>query len=130
MKNAILLLTVVLIAVPVFAQKEQRFDFTPTKVFNAAVDVARQNYTVESVSDAEKILAFHTGHSLTSNGMYVSVTFDGAPASCEKENSCKKTDVRVRVTKANNQLFAWGAGGRIAKKFFGQLKHQLDSEKP
>ncbi len=125
MKLISLALVLLLNALPAAAQKDQIVHAKPSDTFKAAIEVAKANYTVESVSDAARIVSFHTGHSLTSNGMNVSVTFDGVPAGCEKDSTCRETAVHVRVTKANNQLFAFGAGDRIAKKFFGELDKQV-----
>jgi hypothetical protein len=98
--------------------KEKGFAAPPEKVFAAAAAVVRKHYTVVEINDKEKVITFWTGYSLTSSGFQVTATFEGKDGS---------TVVRLRPAK-RQQLFAWGAGGRVAKKFFEQVREQLAAE--
>ena|SRR5579863_790910 len=108
------------------AQDKKNYEQSAKQVFAAALSVAKANYAIESVDDKNEIINIHTGHSFTSNGFYVTVAVDATPLGCT--DNCKGSVVNIRGTKAQ-QLFAWGAGGRIAKKIFKQIDDALAKQK-
>ena len=79
------------------------------RVWTACVQAANENFAIEHSEKESGILNFHSGKSLTSNGFRVGVTV------------IKMEDERIKVVinpQKKDQLFAWGAGGRIADKYF------------
>jgi hypothetical protein len=88
------------------------------KVFDAAVDVAKAHYTIETVDRQEHILTFHTAMGALTYGMELTVSLDAKPNG--------KTTVTCRPAKRGTQLFAWGQGGRIADKFLQQVSDRLE----
>lgn len=97
-------------------QKRKTFQGTPEQVFRAGLKAAQKHWRV-TFSDKETLMfSFSTGTSLTTWGMDVGVTL--------KNLGSDRVEVIVGTQK-KLQLFAWGAGGRIADKFFKELERQL-----
>lgn len=118
--NRFVLFVMLFSALPTYAQKESSkerlFSASREQLYAAAVNVAKNHYTLVAAIKDEGVVTYQTGYSLTSNGFQVTVTFE--------DQSDGKTLMRIRPAK-KQQLFAWGAGDRIAKKFFGQVSEEL-----
>lgn len=120
------------LALPLVAKpKQQVYSTTPKQLFAAALRAAREHYVVRDVDNDNLGFTFETGESLASNGM-------SANAFVEPDGKDKsKLVVNVQKGRAGGlggggQLFAWGAGDRTAKKFFGFVEDELkemDTEK-
>ncbi len=116
MKRSICGLVVLLVLSSVAGGKDkEKDDKTRTynapyeKVWDAVVASANENFVIEHSEKESGILNFHSGISMSSNGFRCGVVVK------------KRDDGKVRVqlnTQKKAQLFAWGAGGRIADKFF------------
>jgi len=100
--------------------KTRTYDVSFEKVWEAVVASANENFVIEHSDKESGILNFHSGISMASNGFRCGVVV-------------KKTDdgkVRVQLnTQKKAQLFAWGAGGRIADKFFKGVENYLKEGK-
>ncbi len=85
-------------------------------VYQAAVRVAKAHYTISNSDPKDHLLTFHTGMGLFTYGMEISLGL---------ETIKNGTQVTARPAKRGTQLFAWGKGAGIAKKFFVQLEQEL-----
>jgi len=97
--------------------KERVYNADFEKVWTACVQAANENFVMEHSEKESGILNFHSGTSLTSNGFRVGVTV------------IKLDDGRTKVVlnpQKKGQLFAWGAGGRIADKYFKAVNSKLE----
>jgi hypothetical protein len=117
----ILALLVLLYLVPPLAaeSKSQTFQEPIEKTWTACVRAAGEKFTLIHTEKESWILTFSTGISLTSNGFTCSVNLI--------KIGDKSTQVKLNTQK-NKQLFAWGAGGRISKKFFKAVEEYLALE--
>lgn len=100
--------------------KTKVFDAPYEKVWEAAIASANANFVIEHSEKESGILNFHSGMSMASNGFRCGVVVT------------KTDDGKVRVqlnTQKKAQLFAWGAGGRIADKFFKGMTKYLKEGK-
>lgn len=106
---------------PLAAQKESdkdaMFQLTRAEVYDAALAVVKEHYTLVAAVREEDVITYQTGYSLTSNGLQVTVNI-------EEPNDKGEVWMHLRPAK-KQQLFAWGAGGRASKKFIGQVRDQL-----
>lgn len=110
------------LCIPALASpKKHDFKGTMDQVFDAALVSAQKNWTVEFADRKAHMLTFHSGVSLTSNGMECSASFrDVKPGTVEV----------ILHTQKKMQVYAWGVGGRIADKFFKAIDQQLETDKP
>ena len=102
----------------VFAQaepKKKTYNNSADQVFNAALRTARERHVVTYVDEKTLMFTFETGRSLTSKGFV-------ANASVEPQGDSKATLIINVQTKDG---FSWGAGDRMADKFYTQVGDQL-----
>lgn len=92
------------------------FSGSRSDVFTAAVRAAQKNWAVRFADEKQGVVTFSTGISMTSNGMECSAIIE--------EIEPGKTRVTMKSQK-KAQLYAWGVGGRIAKKFFAAIDAEL-----
>jgi hypothetical protein len=85
-------------------------------VWDACVQAANSQFTLEHSEKASHALSFKSGTSATSWGFDVGVSL--------VKISDKKTRVILNPQKRRLQL-AWGAGGRIADKYFDAVQKSL-----
>jgi len=95
--------------------KKKTYNNTPDQVFQAALRTARERHVVTYVDTKTLMLTFETGRSLTSQGFV-------ANASVESEGENKATLI---INVQNKQGYSWGAGDRMADKFFDQVGDEL-----
>jgi len=98
--------------------KKKTYNNTPQEVFAAALRTARERHVVTYVNEKMLMLTFETGRSVTSQGFV-------ANASVEPEGDDKATLI---VNVQNKQGFSWGAGDRMADKFYDQVTEELSGE--
>ena len=101
-----------------FAQaepKKKAYNNSADQVFNAALRTARERHVVTFVDEKTMMFTFETGRSLTSEGFV-------ANASVEPEADNKATLIINVQTKKG---FSWGAGDRMADKFYQQVGDEL-----
>ncbi|HWX39596.1 MAG TPA: hypothetical protein VN345_00475 [Blastocatellia bacterium] len=132
--TSLILMTTVLAATPLSLARSMSDDKTKDKteqktkgkerVYNAGFDVvwpacvraANENFVLEHTEKESGVLSFHTGMSLTSNGFFVGVSV------------IKLDETHTKVVlnpQKKRQLVAWGAGGRIADKYFKGVEKNL-----
>jgi hypothetical protein len=95
--------------------KKKTYNNSPDQVFNAALRTARERHVVTYVDEKTLMFTFETGRSLTSKGFV-------ANASVEPEGDTKATLIINVQTKDG---FSWGAGDRMADKFYSQVGDEL-----
>jgi hypothetical protein len=111
------ILTVALL-LPVCAHAEPKkkvYNNSPDDVFKAALRTARERHVVTYVDEKALMFTFETGRSVTSEGFV-------ANASVEPEGDDKATLIINVQTKKG---FSWGAGSRMADKFYEQVGDEL-----
>lgn len=122
MKNAMTMILLALFAsIPLLAKpKEKNFKQPAAEVFKAALAVAREHHVVTYVDEKQEMFTFETGASMTSFGFVCN-------ASVEPEKKGAKLVLNVQKKKAGalGISFQWGAGDRLAKKFFGEVADEL-----
>jgi hypothetical protein len=98
--------------------KEQVYNAPFDKVWAATVKAANEKFTLIHSEKESGVLSFETGTSTTSYGFTVGVSVT--------KLADDKTKVTVNAQKKRAQV-AWGAGDRIAKKFFDAVEENLKS---
>ena len=99
--------------------KEQSFPANYDATWAACVKAANSEFTLEHSEKESGVLSFRTGTSMTSWGFTVGVTVEAIDAN----------HTRVTLNPQKERLqFAWGAGGRIAKKFFKAVEKEMKKE--
>jgi len=120
-RTASAVLAVVLFCTGLFAKpKEKVFNNTAQDVFQAALRTARERHVVTYVDEKNLMLTFETDTSAFSYGF-------NANASVEQEAD-GKSKLILNVQKKNtgqNAGTSWGAGDRMADKFFQQVEEEL-----
>jgi hypothetical protein len=99
------------------ADKEHTFKADVDAVWNACLKVANSEFTLQASDKENHLFSFRSGVSLTSWGFTIGGTV--------KPGSDNSTTVVLHPQKAGQQVFAWGAGGRIADKFFKAVETEL-----
>lgn len=117
-------LAVILIAallLPVVAQakpKKKTYNNSSEQLFKAALRTARERHVVTYIDEKMLMFTFETGRSFTSEGFV-------ANASVEPENDGKATLI---INVQNKKGVSWGAGDRMADKFYEQVSDELAGE--
>jgi len=95
--------------------KKKTYNNSADDVFKAALRTARERHVVTFVDEKTLMFTFETGRSLTSQGFV-------ANASVEAQGDNKATLIINVQTKDG---FSWGAGSRMADKFYEQVADEL-----
>jgi hypothetical protein len=106
---------------PVCAQakpKKKTYNNSSDQLFTAALRTARERHVVTYVSEKELMFTFETGRSFTSEGFV-------ANASIEPEGENKATLI---INVQSKKGVSWGAGDRMADKFYEQVTEELSGE--
>jgi hypothetical protein len=106
---------------PICAQakpKKKTYNNSPEQVFLAAVRTARERHVVTYVDEKMLMFTFETGHSFSSEGFV-------ATASVEPEGTNQATLI---INVQNKKGMSWGAGDRMADKFYQQVADELAGE--
>jgi hypothetical protein len=115
-RSVVALALLLLLSVSGYAKpKKKTYNNTPDQVFQAALRTARERHVVTYVDTKTLMMTFETGRSLTSQGFV-------ANASVESEGENKATLI---INVQNKQGMSWGAGDRMADKFFSQVSDEL-----
>jgi hypothetical protein len=112
------LLIFVALLLPIVAQaepKKKTYNNSADQVFQAALRTARERHVVTFVDEKTLMFTFETGRSVTSEGFV-------ANASVEPEGDSSATLIINVQTKKG---FSWGAGDRMAEKFYSQVADEL-----
>jgi hypothetical protein len=119
--SALVVLAILAILLPIPAQakpKKKTYNNSPEQVFLAAVRTARERHVVTYVNEKMLMFTFETGRSFTSEGFV-------ANASVEAEGTDKATLI---INVQNKKGMSWGAGDRMADKFYDQVSDTLAGE--
>jgi hypothetical protein len=117
LKRALLLLIVIAVCLPALAKpKKKMYENGATDLFTAALRTARERHVVTYVDEKMLMFTFQTGRSFFSKGFL-------ANASIEPQGEASATLV-INVQTRDGEA-AWGAGDRMADKFFEQVKEEL-----
>jgi hypothetical protein len=117
-------LIVILIAallLPVVAQakpKKKTYNNSSEQLFKAALRTARERHVVTYIDEKMLMFTFETGRSFTSEGFV-------ANASIEPESDGKATLI---INVQSKRGVSWGAGDRMADKFYEQVSDELAGE--
>jgi hypothetical protein len=112
------LFVLVAMLVPVCAQakpKKKTYNNSSEQLFTAALRTARERHVVTYVNEKMLMFTFETGRSFTSEGFV-------ANASVEPEGTDKATLI---INVQNKKGVSWGAGDRMADKFYEQVTDEL-----
>jgi hypothetical protein len=117
------LIAVLIIAVllPVCAQakpKKKTYNNSSEQLFKAALRTARERHVVTYIDEKMLMFTFETGRSFTSEGFV-------ANASIEPEGEGKATLI---INVQSKKGVSWGAGDRMADKFYEQVSEELGGE--
>lgn len=111
-------LAILAVLAPIGAQakpKKKTYNNSPEQVFLAALRTARERHVVNYVNEKMLMFTFETGHSFASEGFV-------ANAAVEPEGTDKATLI---INVQNKKGMSWGAGDRMADKFYAQVTDQL-----
>jgi hypothetical protein len=106
---------------PICAQakpKKKTYNNSPDQLFLAAVRTARERHVVTYVDEKMLMFTFETGRSFSSEGFV-------ANASVEPEGTNQATLI---INVQNKKGVSWGAGDRMADKFYEQVAEELAGE--
>jgi len=113
-----LMIATIALLLPILVQaepKKKTYNNTADQLFQAALRTARERHVVTFVDEKTLMFTFETGRSLTSQGFV-------ANASVEPQGDNQATLIINVQTK---QGFSWGAGDRMADKFYSQVADEL-----
>jgi hypothetical protein len=117
LKRALLLLIVIAVCLPALAKpKKKTYENGAADLFTAALRTARERHVVTYVDEKMLMFTFQTGRSFFTKGFV-------ANASIEPQGEVSATLV-INVQSKDGEA-AWGAGDRMADKFFEQVKEEL-----
>lgn len=113
------LLVGLVFSIPAYAKpKKKTYNNSPEQVFTAALRTARERHVVTYVDEKQLMFAFSTGQSMMSHGFV-------ANAAVEPERDGKATLV---INVQNKKGMSWGAGERMADKFYDQVTQELSGD--
>jgi PEGA domain len=119
--SRLIALLILAILVPVIAQakpKKKTYNNSSEQLFKAALRTARERHVVTYIDEKMLMFTFETGRSFTSEGFV-------ANASIEPEGEGKATLI---INVQNKKGLSWGAGDRMADKFYEQVSDELAGE--
>jgi hypothetical protein len=120
LKRSLVVCLLFVICLPVLAKpKKKLYANGATDLFTAALRTARERHVVTYVDEKMLMFTFQTGHSFFSKGFV-------ANASIEPQDDNRATLV-INVQTRDGEV-AFGAGDRMADKFFDQVKEELAGE--
>lgn len=119
--SRLLFFVLVAMLIPVCAHakpKKKTYNNSSEQLFTAALRTARERHVVTYVNEKMLMFTFETGRSITSEGFV-------ANASIEPEAEGKATLI---INVQNKKGLSWGAGDRMADKFYEQVTEELAGE--
>jgi len=100
--------------------KEKVFNNTPQEVFQAALRTARERHVVTYVDEKNLMVTFETGSSALSYGFNANASVEQLP------DGRSKLILNVQKKNAGKDAsISFGAGDRMANKFFEQVEEEL-----
>jgi hypothetical protein len=120
LKRSLLIAIIFTVCLPALAKpKKKTYDNAAADLFTAALRTARERHVVTYVDEKMLMFTFETGHSFFTKGFI-------ANASIEPQSDQSATLV-INVQTKDGEA-AWGAGDRMADKFFEQVGQELAGE--
>jgi hypothetical protein len=117
LKRTLLIAIIIAVCLPALAKpKKKTYDNAAADLFTAALRTARERHVVTYVDEKMLMFTFETGHSFFTKGFI-------ANASIEPQSDQSATLV-INVQTKDGEA-AWGAGDRMADKFFEQVGQEL-----
>jgi hypothetical protein len=117
LKRSLLIAIIFTVCLPALAKpKKKTYDNAAADLFTAALRTARERHVVTYVDEKMLMFTFETGHSFFTKGFI-------ANASIEPQSDQSATLV-INVQTKDGEA-AWGAGDRMADKFFEQVGQEL-----
>jgi hypothetical protein len=119
--SRLIAILIVAALLPVCAQakpKKKTYNNSSEQLFTAALRTARERHVVTYINEKMLMFTFETGHSFASEGFV-------ANASIEPESEGKATLI---INVQNKKGVSWGAGDRMADKFYEQVSDELAGE--
>jgi len=118
-KTSATLVFLLLLTLSAYAKpKKKTYNNSADQVFQAALRTARERHVVTFVDEKTLMVTFETGRSFTSEGFV-------ANASVEAEGEAQATLI---INVQNKKGMSWGAGDRMADKFFQQVNDELSGD--
>src|SRR5215813_5318699 len=118
-KTSGIVLFLLLLTLSAYAKpKKKTYNNSADEVFKAALRTARERHVVTYVDEKMLMITFETGRSFTSQGFV-------ANASVEPQGENKATLI---LNVQNKKGMSWGAGDRMADKFFDQVNDELSGD--
>ncbi|HEV2990213.1 MAG TPA: PEGA domain-containing protein [Candidatus Angelobacter sp.] len=115
-KRVVVFLMALALCLPALAKpKKKIYENSATDVFDAALRTARERHVVTYVNEKMLMLTFETGQSLLSEGFVANASVEALDG-----NRCN-----LIVNVQNKKGVSWGAGDRMADKFFSQVNDEL-----
>ena len=102
------------------SDKERTYAAEMQEVWLAAIEAAKEHFTIDQIHKEEGIFTFTSGAGFTTHGFNVNVSFKKDPEG--------GTNIKLNFHKRKAQLYSWGAGGNIAEKFFKSMDKILDPD--
>ena len=122
LKSAVCLLLSLLLPVPALAKPKQRaYKAAVEQVYDAALKVIKEHHKVQFASKEERLISFRSGRSMSSWGFECN-------ASVEATDNPSESLLVINVQKTRGQLFAWGAGDRLATDIFKWVQEELQKK--
>ncbi len=113
------LAAVLAMSLPALAKpKKKVYDNSATDVFDAALRTARKRHVVTYVNEKMLMLTFETGQSFLSEGFVANASVEAMA-----DNKCT-----LIINVQNKKDISYGAGDRMADKFFSQVNDELAGE--
>ena len=102
--------------------KSHTFKAETAQVYASALRSIASHHKVQYTDEKAGIISFKTGMSMSANGL-------DCNASIRPGKTQGETEMVVNVQKTSGQMFAWGAGDRLAADIFKWVQEDLDSKK-
>lgn len=114
--SAILLLAFATEAKP----KSHVYKATPEQVYASALRSIALHHKIQYTDEKSGVISFKTGLSMSAKGLDCNAIISkGKPGEAE---------MIINVQKTNGQVFAWGAGDRLAEDIFKWVQEDLDKK--
>src|SRR5437667_3287175 len=118
-KRVVVVLMALALCLPALAKpKKKIYDNSATDVFDAALRTARERHVVTYVNEKMLMLTFETGKSFLSEGFVANASVEAMA-----DNKCT-----LIINVQSKKGVSYGAGDRMADKFFSQMNDELAGE--
>ena len=102
--------------------KSHTFKAEPSQVYASALRSIASHHKVQYTDEKAGIISFKTGMSMSAVGL-------DCNASIRPGKGPGETEMVINVQKTGGQMFAWGAGDRLAADIFKWVQEDLNEKK-